>query len=81
SLKIKKTGDLWGLGIMATNKITLELENNKIFTLYITDPNELAMNEAPNPKTGFGLNITNDFYNKLKNMIESDVGEEIYFYY
>ena len=81
SLQIKKAGDLWGLGTMTTNKITLELENNKIFTLYITDPDKLAMNEEPNPKTGFGLDITNAFYNKLKNIIESDIGEEISFYH
>ena len=81
SLEIKKAGNLWGLGTMTTNKVTIELENNKVFTIYIVEPNKFAMNEEPNPKTGFSLDVTYEFYRNIKNIIESDIGEEIYFYY
>lgn len=79
ALKVERAGDLWGIGTMTTNKITLQLVNGKSFIIYINEPTKLCMNEFLNPPTGFSLKVTRDFYDELKAVIESDVKTKIYF--
>ncbi|MCK4401539.1 hypothetical protein KAW08_04470 [bacterium] len=65
---------------MTSNKITLELTNGKRFILYVNEPTRLCMNEFPNPPTGFSLDVTHDFHDELKTIIESETKTTVYFY-
>lgn len=80
SLKIKRAGDLWGIGTMTCNKITLKLVNGKRFIIYVNKPTKLCMNKFPNPSTGFSLDVTRNFHDELKAIIESETKSTIYFY-
>ena len=80
SLKIKRAGDLWGIGTMTHNKIALKLANGKRFIIYVNEPTRLCMNEFPNPSTGFSLDVTRNFHDELKTIIESETKSTIYFY-
>ena len=80
SLKVTGGGDLWGAGMMLSNKIELHFANGKIWTIYIVEPTKFTINNSLTPERGFGLDATPGFYNTLKNVIESAKKESVYFY-
>ena len=80
SLKVERASDLWGSGMMTTNKITLQLVNGKGFIIYIVEPTKFCMSESSTPSIGFALDVTRNFHDELKAIIESDIKAKIYFY-
>ena len=80
SLKVKHAANLWGAGMMTTNKITLQLVNGKSSIIYIVEPTKLCMSESSTPSVGFALDVTREFHDELKAIIEFDTKAKIYFY-
>ncbi len=80
SLQVLSGGDLWGAGMMLSNKIEIRLANGKRWTIYISEPAKLTINDSLTPERGFGLDVTPNFYNTLKTIIESAKKESVYFY-
>jgi len=79
--KVYGGGDLWGIGMMTTNKIYIECANGEKWIMYITDPDEVSVCRFSNPVTGFGMNISSDFYNTLKSIIQATEDKPIFFWH
>ncbi len=80
SLTVTHSGDLWGAGIMLSNKIELRLANGKSWTIYIVEPTKLTINDSLTPERGFGLDVTPDFVEVVKTTIESINNETVRFF-
>lgn len=80
SFKVIGGGDLWGYAIMTSNKIKLELVNGLKYELHLDSKTGVILNDYENLETGFGLEVSPDFYNTLKKVIKSAKKESVYFY-
>jgi len=80
SLKIVRGGDLWGYGVMNSNKIDLELDDGRKYTIHITSDDGICLNDYDQAKTGFGLDISGEFISTLKTMIRDNTGDDPIFY-
>ena len=71
ALVVKSGCDLWGYGTMKSNRIALELIDGRKYELCITSDTGLCINDYDKAKTGWGLQITPQFEEALRQEIRS----------
>ena len=80
SLKITRSGDLWGYGTMTSNKSDLELADGRKYVLHINSETQLCLNDYEMIKTGWGLDASPSFKNTLETQIESETKEDVHWF-
>jgi hypothetical protein len=80
AFRVQKSGDLWGIGKMTSNRLELRLSTGRTFEMYLVSNTKLTVNEYPDPKTGFAVTVEPGFYSLLKATIEGDRKQTIHFF-
>lgn len=88
SLHIKYSGDLWGYASVGSvdrngdtfNKIDLELNDGRKYELDFGSETEMGLDDHEITETGFRLEVTSDFHDVLKEIIQNTQKRPIYLY-
>ncbi|MBP7275485.1 MAG: hypothetical protein KBA51_04700 [Kiritimatiellae bacterium] len=74
-------GDLWGYGgYTPYNRLVLTMANGREYDMYILEPDNFTLNDYKHLQRGFGVDLRPEFYERLKDTLESETGTPVNFF-
>lgn len=71
----------WTASHMTTNRIRVTLANRQQWDLYFFEPTRMRLMDPTDGSPAYSLTVSQEFYQAVKDQIESETGSVIHFFY